>query len=379
LTVPLPRSRSAAPGQRRELLSVRGLRVTFHTQDGTVRAVNGVDIDLAAGSTLGIVGESGCGKSVTSLAIMRLIQQPPGRIESGEVRLDGRDLLALSEEEMRAVRGQDVAMIFQDPMTSLNPVLTVGEQIGEVLRAHFSVNASEARRRSVALMKLVGIPLPEQRATQYPHQLSGGMRQRAMIAMALACQPLLLIADEPTTALDVTIQAQILDLMRDLVAEKETALILITHDLGVVAGMCEKTSVMYAGFIVEQASTRELFARPRHPYTLGLLGSIPRLDQRSGGRLTPIHGLPPDLTGDLGHCPFAPRCPLVQERCWRENPALELTGDDDEHAVACWYPLGEQGWRTVGSAATSGLTSEQAASRHARGEQTARAAGEGVA
>ena len=350
----------------RTLLEVRGLEVQFHTEDGLVRAVNGVDLNLPAGSTLGIVGESGCGKSVTSLAIMRLVQQPPGKVAAEVVRLDGRDLFALREEEMRAVRGRDVAMIFQDPMTSLNPVLTIGDQISEVLRAHFGLHAREALRRSVLLMELVGIPAAERRAHDYPHQLSGGMRQRAMIAMALACQPLLLIADEPTTALDVTIQAQILDLMRDLVAEKQTALILITHDLGVVAGMCERTSVMYAGFIVEHASTRELFARPRHPYTMGLLGSIPRLDQVEGGRLTPIQGLPPDLTGDLSHCPFAPRCPRAKDRCWSENPALEPTGDPDDHNVACWYPVGEEGWQTVGSTATSSVTPDAAASRQAR-------------
>jgi oligopeptide transport system ATP-binding protein len=354
---------------RELLLDVSGLHVEFHTQDGVVQAVNGVDLRLLPGSTLGIVGESGSGKSVTSLAILRLVAQPAGRISEGSVRLKGTDLLALTEEQMRAVRGRDVAMIFQDPMTSLNPVMPVGDQIGEVMQTHFGMGRREARRRAVELMRLVGIPAPERRVTEYPHQLSGGMRQRAMIAMALACQPSLLIADEPTTALDVTIQAQILDLMRDLVAEKQTALILITHDLGVVAGMCERTSVMYAGFIVEHADTRELFARPRHPYTMGLLSSIPRVDEGKGQRLIPIEGMPPDLLGEMRHCPFAPRCKNVRERCWEENPALELTGDDAEHSVACWYPAGEEDWRMIGSTATSSVKPEQAASRASRGEE----------
>jgi oligopeptide transport system ATP-binding protein len=354
---------------RELLLDVSDLHVEFHTQDGVVQAVNGVDLRLLPGSTLGIVGESGSGKSVTSLAILRLVAQPAGRITDGTVRLKGTDLLALTDEQMRAVRGRDVAMIFQDPMTSLNPVLTVGDQIGEVMQTHFGMGRREAHRRAIELMRLVGIPAAERRVDDYPHQLSGGMRQRAMIAMALACQPSLLIADEPTTALDVTIQAQILDLMRDLVAEKQTALILITHDLGVVAGMCERTSVMYAGFIVEHAATRELFARPRHPYTLGLLSSIPRLDEGKSQRLVPIEGLPPDLLGEMQHCPFAPRCRNVRERCWQENPALELTGDDAEHAVACWYPAGEEDWRGIGSTATSSVTPEQAASRSSRGAE----------
>jgi oligopeptide transport system ATP-binding protein len=352
--------------ERQLLLEVENLQVRFYTHDGVVQAVNGVDISLPSGSTLGIVGESGCGKSVTSLAILRLIAKPSGRITAGNVRLNGKELLTISEEAMRAVRGRDVAMIFQDPMTSLNPVLTVGEQITEVLRVHYGLHQDQAMRRAVSLMGVVGIPAPERRVKDYPHQLSGGMRQRVMIAMAIACQPMLLIADEPTTALDVTIQAQILDLMRDLVAEKQTALILITHDLGVVAGMCERTSVMYAGFIVEQAGTRELFARPRHPYTLGLLGSIPRVDDVQGQRLTPIQGLPPDLTGDMAHCPFAARCRNVQDRCWQQNPALELTGDDDQHAVACWYPVGEEDWREIGSSATSTVAQAKAASRNAR-------------
>ncbi len=351
---------------RAPLLEVENLQVRFHTQDGVVKAVNGVDISVPAGSTLGIVGESGCGKSVTSLAILRLVAKPAGRITGGSVRLNGKELLELNDDAMRAVRGRDVAMIFQDPMTSLNPVLTVGEQIEEVLKTHFGMSTKQAERRAIELMSVVGIPAPERRVKDYPHQLSGGMRQRAMIAMAIACQPILLIADEPTTALDVTIQAQILDLMRDLVAEKQTALILITHDLGVVAGMCERTSVMYAGFIVEQAATLELFARPRHPYTLGLLSSIPRVDDVQGQRLTPIQGMPPDLTGDLNHCPFATRCRNVQDRCWNENPALEATGDEGDHAVACWYPIGEEGWREIGSEATSAITAEQAASRSSR-------------
>ena len=348
------------------LLEVKNLCVSFDTPEGRARAVDDTSFAIRPGETLGLVGESGCGKTVTALALMRLIQSPPGRIESGQILFKGTDLLQIPERDMRRIRGNEISMVFQEPMTSLNPVFTCGYQVEEAVVLHQKLSKREAYERTLEMLSLVKIPDPARVAKSYPHQLSGGMRQRVMIAMAIACQPILLIADEPTTALDVTIQAQILDLMRDLVAEKQTALILITHDLGVVAGMCERTSVMYAGFIVEQAGTHEVFARPRHPYTLGLLSSIPRVDDVEGQRLTPIQGIPPDLTGDMDHCPFAARCRNVQERCWSQNPALEPTGDPDEHAVACWYPIGEGGWREIGSSATSTVSTEQAASRTGR-------------
>ncbi len=326
------------------LLSVQDLVVRFQTREGTVHAVNGVSFDLDPGETLGLVGESGCGKSVTNLAIMRLLPKPAGRVESGQVLLEGEDLLGLDESEMRQVRGRDIAMIFQDPMTSLNPVLTIDEQMVETIRAHRSVTRDEARHRAVDLLGRVGIPRPEARLHDYPHQFSGGMRQRVMIAMALALEPKLLIADEPTTALDVTIQAQVLELLRQLTSELGTAVILITHDLGVVAGMTQRINVMYAGFVVETGPTADIFARPTHPYTVGLLHSIPRLDAEDE-ELIPIEGVPPDLRSEPIGCPFAPRCAWRIERCWDVNPELERvngargptssTGADAGHRVAC--------------------------------------------
>ncbi len=322
-----------------EMLSVRDLRITFGAGDRTVHAVNGVSLDLGAGDTLGIVGESGCGKTVTSLSVMRLLPKPAARIESGTILFEGHDLLALSDEEMREIRGDRMAMIFQDPMTSLNPVLSIERQLTEVLETHRKLKRKRATGRALELLEIVGIPAARQRLNDFPHQFSGGMRQRVMIAMALACDPRLLIADEPTTALDVTIQAQILDLMRSAVSETGTALILITHDLGVVAGMTQAISVMYAGHIVERAATRELFGRPRHPYTVGLLQSIPRLDEQGRGELVPIQGQPPDLSRDIPGCPFAPRCPNVLDRCRVEMPPLEQAPDAaDGHEVACWNP-----------------------------------------
>ena len=321
------------------LLSVRDLRVTFGSGERTVHAVNGISYDLARGETLGVVGESGCGKSVSSLALMRLLPKPAAQIPSGEITFDGEEILGLSEEAMREIRGNRMAMIFQDPMTSLNPVLTVERQLTEVLEAHRNLKHRDAIERSVELLELVGIPAARRRLKDYPHQFSGGMRQRVMIAIALACDPQLLIADEPTTALDVTIQAQILDLMRLAVVERDTALILITHDLGVVAGMAQRINVMYAGHIVERAETDELYGRPRHPYTVGLLQSIPRLDERGRGELVPIQGQPPDLSREIPGCPFAPRCFNVQERCRQELPLLAQAPDAaDGHEVACWYP-----------------------------------------
>jgi oligopeptide transport system ATP-binding protein len=326
------------------LLRVRDLAVTFGSGDRTVHAVNGISYDLAAGETLGVVGESGCGKSVSSLALLRLLPKPAARITSGEILFDGEDVLALSEESVREMRGNRVAMIFQDPMTSLNPVLSVERQLTEVLETHRKLKRKGAINRAVELLELVGIPAAKRRINDFPHQFSGGMRQRVMIAMALACDPALLIADEPTTALDVTIQAQILDLMRSTVSEMGTALILITHDLGVVAGMARRINVMYAGHIVERADTDELYGRPRHPYTVGLLQSIPRLDAEGRGELVPIQGQPPDLSRDIPGCPFAARCFNVQERCWVEMPPLEQAPSAaDGHEVACWYPAeGEQ-------------------------------------
>jgi oligopeptide transport system ATP-binding protein len=321
------------------LLSVRDLRVTFGSGDRTVHAVNGISYDLASGDTLGVVGESGCGKSVSSLALMRLLPKPAARITSGEIVFEGEEILSLSEDAVREIRGNRMAMIFQDPMSSLNPVLTVERQLTEVLETHRKLNHSGAITRAVELLELVGIPAARRRLKDYPHQFSGGMRQRVMIAMAFACDPQLIIADEPTTALDVTIQAQILDLMRSAVAEMGTALIIITHDLGVVAGMARTINVMYAGYIVERSETAELFGRPRHPYTVGLLRSIPRLDEQGRGELVPIQGQPPDLSREILGCPFAPRCFNAQERCTQQMPPLEEAPNAAPgHEVACWYP-----------------------------------------
>ena len=329
------------------LLSVRDLTVRFRTHDGTVHAVNGVSFDLEEGETLGLVGESGSGKSVTNLAVMRLLPQPAGHIERGTVLFEELDLTNAPEASMRDLRGREIAMIFQDPMTSLNPVLTIEEQMVETIQAHKRVTAADARVRAIQLLGMVGIAEPASRLRNYPHQFSGGMRQRVMIAMALALEPQLLIADEPTTALDVTIQAQVLELLQRLTKERGTAVILITHDLGVVAGMTGRINVMYAGFIVEAATTVELFAKPRHPYTVGLLHSIPRVDAGPEEALIPIEGVPPDLRVAPVGCPFAPRCAWRLDRCWTENPSLgplepgitvRTSGPEATHRVACWNP-----------------------------------------
>ena len=319
------------------LLEVKGLRTQFVTQDGVVNAVNGVSYALDEGETLGIVGESGCGKSVSALSIMRLIPQPPGRIAGGEVIFQGRDLLKVSEDEMRRVRGKEIAMIFQDPMTSLNPVLTIARQLTESLELHLGMDGKASRKRAIELLDIVGIPSARTRIDGYPHQFSGGMRQRVMIAMALSCNPKLLIADEPTTALDVTIQAQILDLIKNLRSEFGMAVILITHDLGVVAGICDKIAVMYAGYVVEYSPAADLFKDPRHPYTLGLLKSIPRIDEVRKEKLVPIEGLPPDLIDMPPGCPFAPRCPYRVDRSIHQNPPLELV--KPRHYLACWVDV----------------------------------------
>ncbi|MCA0301987.1 MAG: ABC transporter ATP-binding protein [Proteobacteria bacterium] len=302
------------------LLELRRLAVSFATDDGTVRAVDGIDLSLERGRTLGLVGESGCGKSVTSLAVMGLLPPENSTVE-GEVRFEGRDLLQLGAREIRDLRGARLAMIFQEPMTSLNPSYTIGDQIMEAIQRHQGLAAAEARARAIDMLRLVRIPSPEKRVDDYPHKLSGGMRQRAMIAMALACGPQLLIADEPTTALDVTIQAQILDLLRGLRRETGTAIILITHDLGVVAEMADDVAVMYAGQIVERAPVASLFARPEHPYTVGLLGSIPRLDEKRE-RLPSIEGRVPDMTRPPAGCRFAARCPFVEPACRATMPEL---------------------------------------------------------
>jgi oligopeptide transport system ATP-binding protein len=320
------------------LLEVRNLETHFKTQDGLVKAVNNVSFHVDRGETLGIVGESGSGKSVTSLSIMRLIPSPPGKIVGGELIFDGENLLDLSEEEMRHVRGNRIAMIFQDPMTSLNPVLTIGRQITESLELHMKMSGAEARKRAIDLLSMVGIPSPGGRLDDYPHQFSGGMRQRVMIAMALSCNPELLIADEPTTALDVTIQAQILELINRLKNELGTAVIIITHDLGVVAGMADRVNVMYAGGVVEEGATAEIFGNPRMPYTIGLLRSIPRLDEGEGRKLTPIRGLPPDLINLPQVCPFSPRCDyFVAGKCDQTVPPLRPVGPD--HRAACLFDI----------------------------------------
>jgi oligopeptide transport system ATP-binding protein len=319
------------------LLEVDGLKTQFFTQDGVVKAVDGVSFYVNEGETLGIVGESGCGKSVSVLSVMRLIPQPPGKIVGGEVIFDGENLLKMSDNQIRRVRGNKIAMIFQDPMTSLNPVLTIGRQINEALELHMGMNKEEASKRSAELLSMVGIPEAANRLSDYPHQFSGGMRQRAMIAMALACNPRLLIADEPTTALDVTIQAQIVELVKRLRDEIGMAIIWITHDLGVVAGLADRMMVMYAGHAVEEAPVREVYGNPRHPYTLGLLGSLPRLDEVREERLTSIEGLPPDLIALPPGCPFEPRCEFAVDKCREVRPELEPVGP--RHRIACWVDV----------------------------------------
>ena len=323
------------------LLEVKGLETRFFTQDGVVHAVNNISYHLDEGETLAIVGESGCGKSVGVMSLLRLIPQPPGKITAGQVLFgtgdDRKDLIKLTDDEIRQVRGNRIAMIFQDPMTSLNPVLTIGFQISETLMLHMGMDKDAARKRSVELLELVGIPRAADRLDDYPHQFSGGMRQRVMIAMGLSCNPQLLIADEPTTALDVTIQAQIADLVKRLRDDIGMAVIWITHDLGVVAGLADRVIVMYAGFIVEEAAVKELYGNPRHPYTIGLLGSLPRLDEARSRRLTSIEGLPPDLVDLPKGCPFYARCFYRLDRCATENPPLEPYGPG--HKVACWVDV----------------------------------------
>ena len=322
-----------APPTLEPLLDVRGLVTEFHSSEGVFKAVDGVSFSVARGETLGIVGESGCGKSVTSLSVMGLIPRPPGKIPAGEIVFEGRDLLTLSSRQMRDVRGNDISMIFQEPMTSLNPVYTVGQQIMEGILLHEDISEAEARERAIEMLRLVRIPSPEGRVDDYPHQMSGGMRQRVMIAMALACNPKLLIADEPTTALDVTIQAQILDLMRDLRERTGTAIMLITHDLGVIAELADRVVVMYAGKVVEEARVGDLFTDPQHPYTLGLLGSIPKMDVDEV-RLATIEGSVPNPYNMPAGCKFNPRCPFADDKCRQEVPALIEVKPG--HKVACW-------------------------------------------
>ena len=317
------------------LLEVKNLQTQFVTRSGVVRAVDDVSWDVAEGETVALVGESGCGKSVSALSIMRLVAGPAGRIAGGQVLFKGRDLLRLSEEEMRRVRGREIAMVFQEPMTSLNPVLTIARQLTEGLEIHLKMSPADARRRAIELLGMVGIPDPERRLGQYPHQFSGGMRQRMMIAMALACNPSLILADEPTTALDVTIQAQILDLIRSLSAEFGTAVILITHDLGIAAGMCDRVNVMYAGRIVETGSVDVIFERPRMPYAWGLLDSLPRLDDVRSDRLRTIEGLPPLLINVPDACRFNPRCAYARDACRDHEPGL-TPREEPGHYARCW-------------------------------------------
>jgi oligopeptide transport system ATP-binding protein len=318
------------------LLDVRDLRTQFFTRDGVVGAVNGVTFHVDRGEALGLVGESGCGKSVSALSIMGLVP-PPGRVVAGEIWYAGKDLLKQAERQRERIRGNEIAMIFQDPISYLNPVLTIGRQIAEPLEIHRNMGKKASRARALELMQLVGIPAASTRIDNYPHQFSGGMRQRVMIAMALTCEPKLLIADEPTTALDVTIQAQILELLQRLRTDLGMAMILITHDLGVVAGIVDRVNVMYAGYVVETASVAATFADPRHPYTLGLMASIPRVDQLRGDRLHPIQGAPPDLIDTAPGCPFEPRCPYSVSRSSCENPTLEEKAP--RHFAACWVDV----------------------------------------
>ena len=316
------------------LMKVSGLATQFFTEDGIVKAVDGIEYDLEEGETLGLVGESGCGKSVSALSVLRLIPNPPGRIVGGEVMFEGQDLLKLSEEDMRHIRGNRISMVFQEPMTSLNPILTIGRQITEPLELHMGMTAQQAEDRAIELLGLVGIPDAAARINDYPHQFSGGMRQRVMIAMALSCSPKLLIADEPTTALDVTIQAQVLELMQRAAKEVGASLIVITHNLGVVARYADRVNVMYAGKIIERGTAEEIYKNPKHPYTVGLLQSVPRLDEPRREKLNPIEGMPPDLVDLPPGCSFRARCTYAVDRCAEEVPPLASVGDD--HLAACW-------------------------------------------
>ncbi len=317
-----------------KLLEVRNLTTQFFTSAGTVQAVDEISFDIDEGETVAVVGESGCGKSVSALSILRLIPWPPGKIVAGTIHFLEQDLLALSDQEIRKIRGRQISMVFQEPMTSLNPVLTIGLQLTETMMHHLGLSAEKAHQRAAELLTMVGISEPERRLSQFPHHLSGGMRQRVMIALALSCEPKLIIADEPTTALDVTIQAQILELMKDLTKQLGVALIVITHNLGVVARYADRVNVMYAGKMIEMGRARQIYHDPRHPYTLGLLASVPRMDQPRGNRLVPIEGQPPDLTRLDNGCAFRPRCRFAADRCANEFPALDIV--DDGHSAACW-------------------------------------------
>ena len=316
------------------ILEVRNLETNFRTDEGTIHAVNGINFNLEEGETLGIVGESGCGKSVSMLSLLQLIPSPPGKIANGEAKFFGHDLLSMDEDEIRHIRGAQISMIFQDPMTSFNPVLTMERQITEPLKIHMNASKEEARNRAVEILTMTGIPNVEERINDYPYQFSGGMRQRAMIAMALICSPKILIADEPTTALDVTIQAQIIDLVKQLREEISMTIIWITHDLGIIAGIAQRVLVMYAGYIVEEGSVKAIYSKPQHPYTIGLMGSLPKLTSDKKEKLVSIDGLPPVLLEKPDYCPFASRCSFAIDRCWNENPSLMEVGK--KHLAACW-------------------------------------------
>jgi oligopeptide transport system ATP-binding protein len=319
------------------LLSVKDLRTYFYTEEGVVKAVDGISYELEEGEILGLVGESGCGKSVSAMTILKLIPQPPGKIVSGEVTFEGQDLIKADEDHIRGIRGNKISMVFQEPMTSLNPVLTIGKQLTEAIELHLKMDREAATRRAVELLEMVGIPEAARRINDYPHQFSGGMRQRVMIALALSCNPKLVLADEPTTALDVTIQAQILELLTKLTREMGTAVIIITHNLGVVARYADRVNVMYAGRIIETGSAAEIYANPQHPYTLGLLKSVPRLDEKRKAKLDPIEGMPPDLVNLPPGCPFRPRCPYAIDKCALDDPPLLLVGQ--KHWAACWVEV----------------------------------------
>lgn len=323
------------------LIDIKNLKTRFHTAEGTVHAVNGISFHLDKAETLAVVGESGCGKSVSMLSVLGLIPVPPGEIANGTAMFRGNDLLKMDEAGLEKIRGKEIAMIFQDPMTSLNPVLTIGKQISEAIRCHFNLNQEQANQRAIELLEWVGIPDAAKRLGDYPHQFSGGMRQRVMIAIALSCEPSLLIADEPTTALDVTIQAQIVDLVKRLREQLGMAIIWITHDLGIVAGMADRVIVMYAGFIVEEAKVDDIYENPLHPYTNALLAALPRVDRRRDKRLKSIPGAPPNLLIEPHGCPFAPRCEYAIDRCREENPVL--VSINDQHRLACWVNIKENG------------------------------------